>query len=340
MTLSPQMFLGIGLTAAASAILALAGLFAGYRQTKRRLRESEARFRAVTEMSSDFYWESDAEHRLTQRGSAAGKSSTVSIFQKGAQLGKQRWEVPYLSPDEAGWRAHRATLDAHQPFRDFELSRLGTDGSERYISISGDPVFDASGKFTGYRGVGTDISARKRAEQAVRESADKLRLFADNVPAMTVSYDEHLRCRFANRGFAQYFGFTIETILGKHLREVIGQDAYAEVEDKFAQVLGGHPVTYQRTRKLPSGEARYLEVKLLPHIGQHGRVLGCFAVTTDITEHKLAHERIQHVAHHDSLTGLPNRLLFNDRLDQAIRLAKRRSSQLALLFLDLDGSSG
>jgi diguanylate cyclase (GGDEF)-like protein len=59
-------------------------------------------------------------------------------------------------------------------------------------------------------------------------------------------------------------------------------------------------------------------------------------VTTDITEHKLAEERMQSVAHHDSLTGLPNRLLFNDRLDQAIRLAKRSSRQFALLYLDLD----
>ena len=89
-------------------------------------------------------------------------------------------------------------------------------------------------------------------------------------------------------------------------------------------------------RKLANGESRYLEIKLLPHIGDQGKVLGCFAVTTDITEHKLTEERIQRVAHHDSLTGLPNRLLFNDRLDQAISLAKRDSRQFALLYLDLD----
>ncbi len=52
-------------------------------------------------------------------------------------------------------------LDAHVPFRNFELSRLGDDGSERFISISGDPVFDAAGAFKGYRGVGTDITERK-----------------------------------------------------------------------------------------------------------------------------------------------------------------------------------
>src|SRR5450830_680637 len=302
---------------------------------RRKLRESEVRFRSLAEMSSDFYWESDAEHRLTMRGSA-DKASTVSVFQQGAQIGQRRWEIPYLSPDEAGWRAHRAVLDAHRPFRDFELSRLGTDGTERHISISGDPVFDASGAFKGYRGVGTDITARKRSEQALRDSAEKLRLFADNVPVMTVSWDENLRCRFANKVFTEFFGLAVENIIGKHVREVLGEEVYREIEDHLVQALQGYPVAYQRTRKLPNDEIRYLEIKLLPHIGDQGKVLGCFAVTTDITEHKLAEERIQRVAHHDSLTGLPNRLLFNDRLNQAISLAKRDSRQFALLYLDLD----
>lgn len=303
---------------------------------RRKLRESEQRFRSLTEMSSDFYWESDAEHRLTQRASADKKLSSVTVFRQAAQIGERRWEIPYLSPDEAGWRAHRAVLDAHLPFRDFELSRLGFDGSERHISISGDPVFDDSGAFKGYRGVGSDITARKNAEQALRDSAEKLRLFADNVPVMTVSWDENLRCRFANKVFTEFFGVAVEDIIGKHVREVLGEDVYREIEGYFVQVLQGQAVTYERTRKLDNGEIRYLEIKLLPHIGEHGKVLGCFAVTTDISEHKLAEERIQRVAHHDSLTGLPNRLLFNDRLNQAISLAKRDSRHFALLYLDLD----
>ena len=303
---------------------------------RRRMRKSEARFRSLTEMSSDFYWESDAEHRLTDRNSAAKKSSSVSMFRQGAQIGERRWEIPYLSPDEAGWRAHRAVLDAHRPFRDFELSRLGADGTERHITISGDPVFDEAGAFTGYRGVGTDVTARKRSEQALRDSAEKLRLFADNVPAMTVSWDENLHCRFANKMFAGFFGLAVADIIGKHAREVLGEEVYREIEGHFAQVLQGHPVTYRRIRKPQNGESRHLEIKLLPHIGDQGKVLGCFEVTTDITEHKVAQERIQRVAHHDSVTNLPNRLLFNDRLNQAISLAKRDSRQFALLYLDLD----
>jgi diguanylate cyclase (GGDEF)-like protein/PAS domain S-box-containing protein len=303
---------------------------------RRRLRASEARFRGLTRMSSDFYWESDAEHRLTDRGSSDEEEKLYTQFQRGALYGERIWEIPSLSPDEAGWRAHRAVRDAQRAFRDFEFSRIGTDGAERYISISGDPVFDALGAFQGYHGVGTDITERKHSEQALRESAEKLRLFADNVPAMTVSWDEHVICRFANKVFAEFFGLAVEDIVGKHMQEVLGEEVYREVEGHVARVLQGHPVTYQRTRRMPDGESRHLEIKLLPHIGDQGKVLGCFSVTTDITEHKLTEERIQRVAHHDSLTGLPNRLLFDDRLNQAISLAKRNSRQFALLYLDLD----
>jgi diguanylate cyclase (GGDEF)-like protein/PAS domain S-box-containing protein len=184
--------------------------------------------------------------------------------------------------------------------------------------------------------IARDITRRKQAEQAQRESAAKLRVFADNVPAMAASWDENLRCSFANRLLSSFFGFTVENLIGKHAREVFGEEVYREIDGHFAQVLKGHPVTYQAIRKSRNEEARYLEVKLLPHIADGGAVMGCFSVTVDITEHKLAEERIQRIAHHDSLTGLPNRLLFNDRLNQVLRLAKRDSRWFALLYLDLD----
>src|SRR6185436_15501980 len=80
-----------------------------------------------------------------------------------------RWEVPYVEPDEDAWREHRATLEAHLPFRDFELARPAADGGKRYISVSGLPVFDKAGRFVGYRGVARHITERKRAEQALRD---------------------------------------------------------------------------------------------------------------------------------------------------------------------------
>jgi diguanylate cyclase (GGDEF)-like protein/PAS domain S-box-containing protein len=127
---------------------------------------SEQRFRDLTEMSSDFYWESDAEHRLTQR-SESKRETTEGVFRQASSVGKRRWEIAYLSPDEAAWQAHRALLDAHLPFRNFEILRLRANGAEHHISVSGNPVFNAAGEFTGYRGVGADITERKQAEAEI-----------------------------------------------------------------------------------------------------------------------------------------------------------------------------
>jgi diguanylate cyclase (GGDEF)-like protein/PAS domain S-box-containing protein len=218
----------------------------------------------------------------------------------------------------------------------FQRTHKLPNGEPRHIEVKLLPQMGDQGKVLGCLAVTTDITEFKRAEQVIRDSVEQLRLFAENVPVMAVSLDENLRYLFANKHSADFFGFDPAAIVGKHLREVIGEEAYREVEGHYAQVLHGHPVTYQRTAKLENGESRYLEAKLLPHIGDQGKVLGCFVVTTDITEFKLTEERIQRVAHHDSLTGLPNRLLFNDRLSQVISLAKRDSRQFALLYLDLD----
>jgi diguanylate cyclase (GGDEF)-like protein/PAS domain S-box-containing protein len=298
-----------------------------------RMRAREARFRRLTEMTSDFFWESDADHGKMEYN-ALDLTSSVSRVAPPLQAGQGPREIPGM--DEAGWREHRGALDAHEPFRDFEISRLDAAGLERHISISGDPVFDVRGAFRGYEGVGTDITLRKRAEEALREAEHSLRMFADNIPVMTVSLDLELRCRFANKLFGEFFGVDTADIVGKHLAEILGDAVYREIEGHFARALQGYPVTYQRIRTLESGEARHIEVKVFPDVGDHGKVMGCFTVTTDITEHKRSEERIQHVAHHDSLTGLPNRLLFNDRLNQALFAARRGSRTFALLYLDLN----
>ena len=175
-----------------------------------------------------------------------------------------------------------------------------------------------------------------RLRRKLRENVESLRVFADNIPAMTVSWDENLRCRLANRVFSEFFGLAPDAIVGQHVRTVLGEVMYRELEGHFAQVLQGYPVTYGSVSLLPSGESRYLEVRVVPYIDSEEKIAGGFSVITDITGHKLAEERIQWVAHHDSLTSLPNRLLFGDRLGQAVRVAKRNNLSFALLYLDLD----
>jgi PAS domain S-box-containing protein len=141
------------------------GQFIERKRAEKALRDSEERFRTLVDFSFDVYWESDAEHRFIRQEFATGLADAPP---PGAELGKTRWEVPYLEPDAATWRKHREMLDAHLPFRDFELARPIPDGGKRYVSVSGLPIFDDAGHFVGYRGVGRHITERKQAEESLR----------------------------------------------------------------------------------------------------------------------------------------------------------------------------
>ena len=161
----------------AALCLLLTEFSAGRRRVEHALRASEERFRTLVQFSFDVYWESDAQHRFTRQELS---ERLINEVPPGSELGKTRWEVPHVEPDEDKWREHRATLDAHLPFRDFELARPTPDGGRRYVSVSGMPVFDESGRFVGYRGVGRHTTERKLAEAEHRahvwflESMDRI----------------------------------------------------------------------------------------------------------------------------------------------------------------------
>ncbi|MBW8852877.1 MAG: diguanylate cyclase [Bradyrhizobium sp.] len=149
---------------------AIGRLFAQFLQRKgaeESLRESEARFRSLTQLSSDFFWESDAQHRLSN---IVHGPSYVSPIGYGL-LGRTPWELASVRPDEAGWQAHRATLDSRLPFREFEVARGLPDGTTRYFSVSGQPRHDSQGTFLGYRGVGRDVTEIALARERIASLA-------------------------------------------------------------------------------------------------------------------------------------------------------------------------
>jgi len=129
------------------------------------LRASAARFRRLTQLSSDWYWEQDAEFRLTFMSSYVDEKTGLDAS---SYLGRKRWDRPALNLTEADWARHRAQLERHEPFRDFEVQRTAGDGHSVWLSLSGEPVFDGRGRFKGYHGVGRDVTAQKRAEQMLR----------------------------------------------------------------------------------------------------------------------------------------------------------------------------
>jgi diguanylate cyclase (GGDEF)-like protein/PAS domain S-box-containing protein len=153
---------------ATQAIGSLFGQFLQRKQTEELLRDSEARFRSLTHLSSDFFWESDAQHHLTSivHGPHYGSAQIARGI-----IGKHPWGVASVSPDQAGWAAHMALLNSHLPFRDFEFARVMPDGGTRYFSVSGEPRFDAGGAFLGYRGIGRDVTEIARARERIASLA-------------------------------------------------------------------------------------------------------------------------------------------------------------------------
>ncbi|WP_168163374.1 EAL domain-containing protein [Curvibacter sp. PAE-UM] len=130
---------------------------------EQHLRTEEARFRDLSEMSSDWFWEMDANLCFTE---ISGGHLASPPSKEGSALGKQRWDLPIVGVTPEQWAEHRRALDARQPFKDFVYQLRNRDGELRWCVINGKPVFE-DGIFKGYRGTGSDITQRKQAEQRV-----------------------------------------------------------------------------------------------------------------------------------------------------------------------------
>jgi C4-dicarboxylate-specific signal transduction histidine kinase len=130
------------------------------------LLEREQQFRDYLETASDWYWETDADHKVTRMRDyeelrALGRLPLTS------RIGLARWDFAEdVESEPEKWELHRSMLDAHQPFRDFIFPAVRFDGSLMYVKVSGKPRFDAKGAFLGYRGTGNDVTAAVRADQA------------------------------------------------------------------------------------------------------------------------------------------------------------------------------
>lgn len=261
-------------------------------RTVRSLQKSEERFRKLTELSADWYWEQDDQFRFTliagPRAAANARGGDPSVY-----LGTRRWEDRDLEPVEGDWSSHIAMLERHEPFRDLRLRRRMDDDSLRYISVSGEPVYDDAGRFAGYRGVASDITDRMQAEEQTREAAAALRLIADNVPAMIAYYDREVRLRYANRQHVEFYGYALQDKLGRHMREVIGEAAWAEVQPYFARAYAGESLSYERAVSRAGGEVVHIHVDFVPQRAESGAIEGLFVLVTDVTESRRSRELLR-----------------------------------------------
>ena len=121
------------------------------------LRESEARYRSLTELASDWYWEQDESGKFTKVSGPALEMLGIQV----ETLSGDSNGVPAPGWNDAERKTLQATIEARQPFLDFVFSRVNADGSQQRFQVSGEPMFNQSCRFIGYRGIGVELIARK-----------------------------------------------------------------------------------------------------------------------------------------------------------------------------------
>ena len=136
-------------------------------QAEEGARQSEQRFRDYAETASDWFWETGPDHVFTyisERLSAFGMDPAALIGKRRLDAATDREAEPQK------WREHMATLERHEPFRNFEYTCRDLAGRQRHVSVNGRPVFAADGRFMGYRGTATDLTKQHEAEERLRQS--------------------------------------------------------------------------------------------------------------------------------------------------------------------------
>jgi diguanylate cyclase (GGDEF)-like protein/PAS domain S-box-containing protein len=184
-----------------------------------------------------------------------------------------------------------------------------------------------------------DITERKRAEAELYRAHQMLQTILNTIPQRVFWKDRNCTYVGCNRAFATDAGVNNPAeIIGKSDFELAWSgtaDRY-RADDKLVMEQGSTKLNFDETQSRPDGSLRWLRTNKLPLWDREGKVIGVIGTYEDITERKVAEERVQYLAYYDALTGLPNRTLLQDRLTKALAGARRRKDKVALLFLDLN----
>jgi PAS domain S-box-containing protein len=236
------------------------------KQAEKALRESEQRFRDFTESASDWYWETGPDHRFI---SVSDQLNPLGMPTR--RIGTKRGDLANdLEEEPEKWRRHMADLDAHKPFRDFRYRATSWDGSEVYIATSGKPLFDPQGRFLGYRGVASDLTAAVRAGQ-LEEALQEAKVVGDNIAHDLRTPLTRVRIRL-ERG--REHASTLEEFRAVADQAIAGLD---QLLTTITALLRITEIEHSRRRE------RFGEVQLAPLICEVGDLYGPIAEDKGVT---------------------------------------------------------
>ena len=257
-------------------------------QAEAALRDSTARYQLLFEHAHDaIFIENDADDILDVNQRACdllGYTRAELLALKLTDLQAPEVRGPIGQTIQAELARHSGA-----PFEAVDLRR---DGTRVPVEVTVTTLRDRPLVFSIVR----DISQRKQAEAALRESEHQLRLIADNIPAV-VNYvsAQDLRYRFINRVCADLFGISPEYAVGKRVSEILGQAAFARALPYINRVRAGESLMYESLIPL-RGEQRWFSTSYTPEFNEQGAVENIIVLAIDITERKQAAEQLQRYA--------------------------------------------
>lgn len=314
--------------------------------TEAALRASRRRQQDFADVGSDWFWEMDADLRFTYF------SDTVLRYNGGTDytqhLGKRRDEIVKIrDADRERWKKHFQDLEGHRPFRDFQYLFTDINGKEHWWSISGKPCFDDHGTFTGYRGVGRDITYRKEIEDKhvqlldiLKDNEAQLRGVFNGAMDGIVVIDVNGQIAEINQAAETMFGYQRDELNGQDILTLVPDEHSDAALEKLSYLMekgalddtGGEHWEVEFKRRdgdtFP-GQVAFNDFEL------HGNTMFVMVIR-DVTEQMEAAMKIRHMATHDALTGLPNLTLGRDRISSVLAMARRSKTLSGVLFIDLD----
>ena len=204
----------------------------------------------------------------------------------------------------------------------------------RIVDVVNQPI-----KGGGWVATHEDITERKMAERELEHTRSFLNTVIENVPSPIIVKDiPSLRYRLINRAAEKYFGVDRAAVIGRTAGEVLAKASaeLIEAEDRKSLESGQVGFFDEHTVVTPGNGTRIATALRLPVAGADGKAQYLISVVQDITDRKRDEQRIAHLAHHDPLTDLPNRMAFNECIAATLDLAKTSGESFALLSIDLD----
>lgn len=250
------------------------------------LTRSENRFRDLTNVSADWFWETDSELRFTY---FSNRHDQVMGTPGATIMGLRRDEIPGNLPGQQHrFSRNLETMRRRETFRDFDYDRLDADGRVRRMSVSGAPYFDDTGAFAGYRGTARDVTSLRRLSDELRVERARLQELMSNAPVPIVFKDTDLRFVTANDAFLTQFGMTRDDLSGKTAADVFKDADLLSITSLDITVLESREPT---VREIVHGDQIY-KVYKFPVFDTIGELVGIGGMMFNVTDRFLERQAL------------------------------------------------